>query len=1157
MKKIVSGILSAVLILSSALGTTALAENSYASGLNDSASYAFKVPETSATLSNSWVWTNSAVGYSPQGELGYSGGYVNLLHEGGEHFVEFTVKSGLEGNCSFNAAQRLYGLSKGIPSEIDIESATALAIRLKIKTPANDLRISAFDIFINGNRCTNTTTDKVKFLDSKTGVLSDFLPQSGHGDKNGFETAGELDGYMIIPFTTYNNSAVTAAWLRENYTGIGFMLHNSTSCSHGQSSSNWDGKQVYVGDQYFVENIDTFVSARRTAITYASGNNDTGYYALNVPEHKAWLGYSIGDGAYPHIQSSRNNINGEFTNNNNGALHIGTINGGDSAVEINVKTNADASNTIYTGGYVYQDYSKNGLTKGVPTQIDLSKTTAIAIRVAGKGGYDTQMSAFDVYLNGSRTSNAASRNNIKFIDYNTGTVTSSLYNDGLRFTGDFDGWLLIPITAWGNGSTVTADWLRANYNGLSFMMHGKNCSHGSSQSSWVNKKLYVGDALFVENMDTFVSVHSQGHTYTPETNVFTPVSATTEGAEPLGLGMFHFSSHFATNYGTDNASRLNEVEDVLASGYVNTLFLSGTEACFEDMIDLAVEYNCSIWFSAQRFYSDVQTIEAYMANVESAVNKIRAKGAFDLLKGFYWDEPYLNGMTNADFHLMTKTLYEKWGKRNFPVFGFAPLIDEMEFSGDRIEASALEYVTDAAWDNYSYDLRTLAINDLQQRKQLENLCGVGFKTAEEYYRWIHAKLMSKLDHDTNIWFYPGTYATWLYTETRADEGMSSQNISFFEDMLYDHAKPGGLMLYTYFNSTSNANEKGLSYYLDVKSRTTGEQVMHTDAEKWTGLSNQIKALKSKFDTTYTVPAMDVPFGNIDIVEKTQTSISYNADEGMSYSIDGGVTYETDGLFDNLTVNTAYTIRVKETNGTRYKDFEISTLAQNPYASGLNDTASYAVKIPTDLEVLSSDYCSAHERSARNREDTAFMSGGYIHLKDINGERFAEVRNNDGESYVMFKTLATYRDRPASAKGIPAGIDTENLMGMAIRLKISGGEASQMSALDVYVDGSRTSNAASAPLKFIDKATGTISDVTYNSGIRITGEVDGWLIVPFESYPAAKGKSWFIENYSTLQIWQHESACSHGCSQSSWDNKTMYIGDTFFIEDMNTFAAART
>ncbi len=636
----------------------------------------------------------------------------------------------------------------------------------------------------------------------------------------------------------------------------------------------------------------------------------------------------------------------------------------------------------------------------------------------------------------------------------------------------------------------------------------------------------------------------------------------------LGIGMFRFTGD-TTNYLTDgvntDADKLAEMEDVLAAGYVNTLFIA-VDDLFEERVALCREYNCKFWTGPGQFYSNTQTIENFISNVEDEVEIIKAAGAWDLFLGFNWDEPIWRGMSNEDFYTMTKALYEKWGKRNFPVFAVGSFIDGYGAQYTTIAPEYMTYVTDAGWDHYYYDLRTEALNDTEQNASLASVntkYGTNITNAEEYYRWVHSEMMEKFDHDVNVWFFPAAYDAPTNASLEVDESYWLAHLNFFNNLLLEQTKPAGLILYNYGGSES---APALEQRLPVLSTTTGQQILFPNVEKWQTYAARVKEIKLSYDASPVTVAKHQPIGILDVTKLRAGYIEYSAVEGFEYSIDGGTTWETDGKFENLTADTQYTIRVKETANGAYRDFSVKTRAVTPYASGYSDTASYALNMSDTPDIYSTTYGWVGKGMSRSKDDLQFTTsgGGYLHIKTIGGEKFIELKNDNTEANSSINLSFGDKQRAKADKGISDEIATDNLTAFAFRIKTTGGTDDQISAFDFYINSKRTSRTASYPIKFVDKQTGAVSTMTYQYGIKLTGNIDGYIIVPFEAFTDLDGntettnKQWLEGNLNNFQIWMHEENCTnHGASYSSWDNdKTLYFGDVFYIENTDTFAQAR-
>lgn len=650
-------------------------------------------------------------------------------------------------------------------------------------------------------------------------------------------------------------------------------------------------------------------------------------------------------------------------------------------------------------------------------------------------------------------------------------------------------------------------------------------------------------------------------------------AATAKKKSKLGFNMCVFP-RWATNYTTDGkntaADRLEEAEDVLAEGYVNQTFLAVDEN-FEKMMALCEKYDCQFWIGGSTFHSDRQTIENYVANVEEKIDRIIAAGQWDNFLGFWWDEPvWAHGQSNEDLYTMTKALYEKWGKRNYVVFAVGAFIDDYDADCDTIAASYTTYITDAGWDNYAHDVGDEAVAaqraNPDEYKSTNEKYGTNIKDAREYYRWTQSEFLEKFTNDVKVWFYPCTYKR----TSNTTEKYCLDHMNFFNQLLMEQENPGGLTLYTY----PTWSTVGLEELLPVKNLKTGKQKLFPDVEKWETFAKRQKELCQLYNVIEIEENPKIPFGHLNVTEVTENSITIQAEEGYSYSISGGE-YKEVSEFKDLKPLTRYTISVRRDSDKQTKSFKVTTKAEKPYASGYNDNASYAMRIPKFISNYSSTFGYISTSLSRNESDTGpylndkdkASSNGFMPIKSFGDERFIKIATagGDGNAVIDFSFGDEYKS--TSDVGISEGVDTEKLTAFAIRVKITGGSADQLSIFDFYISSikgqKRTDNAKNYPIRYYDIKTKEVSTLTYKYGINVTGNIDGWIIVPFDSYndldgdKATTNLESIKEKLEGFQIWMHEgSGCKHGGKSSSWTGKAWYIGDILYIEDETSFVKGR-
>ncbi len=651
------------------------------------------------------------------------------------------------------------------------------------------------------------------------------------------------------------------------------------------------------------------------------------------------------------------------------------------------------------------------------------------------------------------------------------------------------------------------------------------------------------------------------------------VSAATKEKSKLGFNMCVFP-RWADNYTTDGvntaADRLEEAEDVLAAGYVNQTFLAVDEN-FEKMMALSEKYDCQFWIGASAFHSETRTIDNYIAGIEVTVNRIIAAGQWDNFLGFWWDEPvWAHGQSNEDLYTMTKALYEKWGKRNYIVFAIGAFIDNYGADCDTIAPAFTTYITDAGWDNYGQDVGDEAVAaqraDPDRFKKHNEKYGTNIKDGREYYRWVNSEMLEKFNHDVKVWFYPCTYLRTASTT----EKYCLDHLNFFSDLLMQQENPGGLTLYTYPNWSTAALES----FLPITNLKTGTQKLFPGVAKWETFAKRQKELCKEYSKIEIEENQEIPFGHLNVTEVTKSSITFQAEEGYSYSISGGE-FKKANKFSNLEPYTRYTIMVRRDSDKKTKNFKIVTDPDKPYETGYNDKANYAMKIPSLIKNYSSTFGYIGSTISRNIDDTDFYkdedgkykSDGYMPIKIVDGERFIRIitRGGDGNAVINFAFGDEWRIK--SDVGFSSGMSIKDPSAFAIRMKTTGGSNDQLSIFDFYIScingQKRTDNAKNYPIKYYDIKTKKVSTLTYKGGINITGNIDGWLIIPFNAYNDLDGDAATTNlesikaKMNAFQIWLHEgSGCKHGGSKSSWTDKNWYLGDILYIEDEDSFVKGR-
>ncbi len=274
-------------------------------------------------------------------------------------------------------------------------------------------------------------------------------------------------------------------------------------------------------------------------------------------------------------------------------------------------------------------------------------------------------------------------------------------------------------------------------------------------------------------------------------------------------------------------------------------------------------------------------------------------------------------------------------------------------------------------------------------------------------------------------------------------------------------------------------------------------------------------------------------------------------------------------------------------------------AANPYKSGIDDGAYYFWRVPNKAadgaelpkNAAGRTYATADVLGltefagavGRNPDTGAYSKSGAVFIEEINGERFVEIDLDEDQSQcsnlsldssVLYDGTSLY----PGEKGAPTEIDTTDIKAYAIRFKTTGIDPAQASGWELRV-GDNTCPwygymRQFTDFEFIDINTRQTSRITYgrpksegggNASYYTKGEMDGWIIVPFEAagnFNAEKGAKYLAESWKNVTIHTHSGANSscannHSGGFSDWTNRKLYIGDSMFVTDIQKFVDAYT
>lgn len=352
-----------------------------------------------------------------------------------------------------------------------------------------------------------------------------------------------------------------------------------------------------------------------------------------------------------------------------------------------------------------------------------------------------------------------------------------------------------------------------------------------------------------------VNNNSSSSANTSSSTQSSSVTVTLKGKTSVGI--YHFQPHWTTNYGTTEALRMQEFEDVLKQGYFNTVIVSSAYLNNDTFWEICERYDISVWLSVYNFYDSSKTnINAFIAGIDEYVSVLKQnKARWDRFCGFHHEETIWRGQSNADLLSETEALYKKYGKRNFMVFATGEFsssegndIDMDVAKVKKVKPEALKYMTDVAYDSYSVDVRDGASNG-NKYSEWQKVCP-NIVDGKSYYTEYAKLLLKYCEHDVNVWFFPCafTYSLWggLNGLMRADEAYCIAHLEFFKELLDKQKYKGGLMLYTY-QQFSNVKELGMQSKLVVTDEN-GNQLLRPNESKWHNYSALLKNITKGYNS---------------------------------------------------------------------------------------------------------------------------------------------------------------------------------------------------------------------------------------------------------------------------------------------------------------------
>ena len=258
---------------------------------------------------------------------------------------------------------------------------------------------------------------------------------------------------------------------------------------------------------------------------------------------------------------------------------------------------------------------------------------------------------------------------------------------------------------------------------------------------------------------------------------------------------------------------------------------------------------------------------------------------------------------------------------------------------------------------------------------------------------------------------------------------------------------------------------------------------------------------------------------------------------------------------------------------------------SPYASGLNDTAYYLMKIPEGEQLgksnVSNNFTVGNQFVGPIREEDGERFVVYNEETSYHSSRNEDAFTYNGWTPGINAPLFTYEE---AVNGLPASIpmpttgegeeqvEDASTLWIALRIKINDNGAAfekTTSALRLYFANGGSNamvNGSDKPAKWLDLNDGSMTWFYVNSGdnkgssndLQFTGDMNGYLMIPFSStsMTAADLRASF-SGFAFRFVTGTTSTAATGCKESSWEDKEFLVGDAFLVSDPEAFQTART
>lgn len=896
---------------------------------------------------------------------------------------------------------------------------------------------------------------------------------------------------------------------------------------------------------------------------YSTHKNEGAHYFLNV--------YDGVENYYMTRKSTLSPISWQasyaLNKNSDGTAYLGDGNGGLFIRNFNGETFIEFDkNEVYPEGHskagqdrgcVNQGINADVITTGAEvTGIDSSikkdnlSHVAIRVKISGDTGVSSAFSIYVQYPNDAGTStiqhSEMDLSEAYLIDKATGAVSYPWANRtyGFEFTDEFDGWVVFPFTAYDRTDvTGKEDWLNKATN-ISVWLHDTGC-HGVT-SDWDNRVLYLGDITVLEGDEKFKMAHTKPDFELDADNTSITVTDEYEDGEVL------YTVDEKTWLTRSEFNKINKRQSFVEYT-VTAVFANAQDTSMRTVKTIyTMDYGTTVLDVPDEggyVYSyDWGYTKGGLRNTAAQVLRNSTNTSFITGDWGYLFSETVDGENffKIDFSGSRAIERTSWMQINFiPTqihFGVAndkgtfgeyyDNVEDAEYMAIRIKMTGKDESFEEQTSKLSVVLRAVTTAE----------DGTKSLGSEAAIKQTNTLLVNKNDGSITTVGYqdsitmPENFDGWILVKEETIRKGSEGSTGTFSDVSVP-------CFYLYHNGTTSTSWN----YRNL----------------WVGDMTLVKDLET-FKRAYFYPEFDVEAkGNaLNVTNETDTAKS------ALYSVDGKEWLNIDA-FNKVKRDyfTNYTVYAKYPNAQAK-----NIVSKNVW---ITDGSYKILEVPDTEMYLASNYNGTSKGTYMSQwhsgrilmksgladpttgDDTRYASDGDggLYVKAVNGETFLiydprEMYNDDGtikepSHSPNFNNISSIEDSTRfGLTGIPSEVTTSDNTQVALRIKITGGEANQYSSFGFYKSGWQKTTSA----VLIDAATG--KEVTNHewktNQIGIIGEFDGWVVLPLADIETQ------LLSSTTFQIWFHTDACTHGDKSSNWVGKVLYLGDMTLIEDKNDF-----